>query len=175
MGGAKGSKYGAITPSFVASLKATLPSPAEQLFWRHAPEDKEVALEELEMVSMDRSHHSAGAPELVVYASCTEDIARVLPLCSAHRVPVTTRTTGTGLEGGSIPSHGGVVLSLFRMNKILDFNEEELMVTVQPAVRKSTLNKWLAKKGFFFPVDPGSDAGLGGYTSTGASGTLSVK
>jgi D-lactate dehydrogenase (cytochrome) len=61
------------------------------------------------------------------------------------------------------------------MDKLVKLDVETRTVTVQPGLKKSALNAYLAKYGLFFPVDPGSDAGLGGYTSTGASGTLSVK
>jgi D-lactate dehydrogenase (cytochrome) len=61
------------------------------------------------------------------------------------------------------------------MSRVLDLDEEEMLVTIEPGVEKFQLQKYLAKKGYFFPVDPGSNACMGGYANTGASGTLAVK
>jgi D-lactate dehydrogenase (cytochrome) len=70
---------------------------------------------------------------------------------------------------------GGVVIDVSRMDAVLKLHQDDLMVTVQAGIRKSVLADWLKDKGYMFMVDPGSDATIGGYASTGASGTLSLK
>jgi FAD/FMN-containing dehydrogenase len=74
----------------------------------------------------------------------------------------------TGLEAGAVPELGGVVIDVSRMDAVLKLHREDLMVTVQAGIRKSALAEWLKDKGFMFMVDPGSDATIGGYASTGA-------
>jgi FAD/FMN-containing dehydrogenase len=67
-----------------------------------------------------------------------------------------------------VPELGGVVIDVSRMGAVLKLHREDLMVTVQAGIRKSALAEWLKDKGFMFMVDPGSDATIGGYASTGA-------
>lgn len=125
--------------------------------------------------SKDRSHFDPSEPDVVVLASSTEDVSDTMKFCNSEQIPVTVRGTGTGLEGGSLATCGGVLLDLGQMNKVLHLNQEELLCTLQPGVFKNDFNKYLKPYGLFFGVDPGSNACVGGYASTGASGTLSVK
>ncbi|MFH2075368.1 MAG: FAD-binding oxidoreductase, partial [Pseudomonadota bacterium] len=73
-------------------------------------------------------------PEIVVKATSAEQISEIIKLAQQERVPVTPRGAGTGLSGGAVPVCGGIVLSLEKMNRILEIDQENLMVTVEPGV-----------------------------------------
>ena len=125
--------------------------------------------------SKDESFHTPRLPDVVVFATCTQDVSTALKICNESRTPVVAWGAGTSLEGNSTPIHGGVSLDLTRMDKILRVSGEDLDCTIQPGVRRKQLNEHLSQYGLFFPVDPGADATLGGMASTGASGTTTVK
>jgi glycolate oxidase len=95
-------------------------------------------------------------PEVVVRPGDTAEVSAVLALCNANGIAVTPRGAGTNLSGGTVPSGAGVVLSLDRMNKILDIDPENLTVTVQPAVVTQTLAIAVEAQGLFYPPDPSS-------------------
>ena len=105
----------------------------------------------------------------------TEEVSRIMKVCFEHSIPVTPSGTRTGLEGGSLQILPGVMLDMSNMSQVLELMAEANLVRVQPGVEKLQLNNWLKKYGLFFPVDPGSNACVGGYASTGASGTLSMR
>ena len=125
--------------------------------------------------SKDESFHTPTLPDVVVFATCTQDVATTLKICNEHLTPVVAWGAGTSLEGNSTPIHGGVSLDLSQMDKILRVSGDDLDCTIQPGVRRKQLNEYLSRYGLFFPVDPGADATLGGMASTGASGTTTVK
>ena len=125
--------------------------------------------------SKDESFHTPTLPDVVVFATCTQDVAITLKICNEHLTPVVAWGAGTSLEGNSTPIHGGVSLDLSQMDKILRVSGDDLDCTIQPGVRRKQLNEYLSRYGLFFPVDPGADATLGGMASTGASGTTTVK
>lgn len=115
-------------------------------------------------------------PEAVVEAATTEEVAAVMKLCNEHRVPVTPRGAGTGLVGGAVPLEGGVLLSMTKMNKILDYDTDNMVVRVQPGVLLYDLAEDAEKRGFLYPPDPGEKfATLGGNVSTNAGGMRAVK
>lgn len=115
-------------------------------------------------------------PDAVVEAGSTEEISAVLKLCSEHGVPVTVRGAGTGQAGGSVPVKGGVVLSLKGMNKILEFNETERTLRVQPGVLLQDVKAEAEKHGLYYPPDPGEKtATIGGNAATNAAGPCAVK
>ena len=121
------------------------------------------------------SAYDAAPPEAVVFCESTEDVAAVVALAAAHRVPVIPYGTGTSLEGHLLAVQGGVSIDLSRMNRVLRLNAEDLTVTVQAGVTREQLNREIKDSGLFFPIDPGANASLGGMAATRASGTNAVR
>jgi D-lactate dehydrogenase (cytochrome) len=128
-----------------------------------------------EQHARDASHHAAHTPDLVVWPNNAEEVARILAYANAHGLPVTPWGTGTGLEGGAIPQHGGISLSLARMDAILAVHADDLQVTAQPGLPHQDLNRQLARYGLFFPPDPGANASIGGMLATNAAGIRTVR
>lgn len=116
------------------------------------------------------------APEAVVEAASTEEVAAVLKLCSENDVPVTVRGAGTGQVGGSVPVKGGIVLSVRGMDKILELNESERTLRVQPGVLLQDVKGEVDRHGLYYPPDPGEKtATIGGNAATDAGGPCAVK
>lgn len=125
----------------------------------------------------DASHHAPSSPDAVAYPESDEEVARLLEICNRHRTPVIPYGTGTGVEGGTVATHGGLCIDLGRMNRIVEVNVDDLDATVQAGVTRHGLNRHLAEAGtgLHFPVGPGTDASLGGMAATRASGTEAVR
>ena len=120
--------------------------------------------------------YGKSAPEVVIEATTTEEVAAVMKLCFENSIPVTPRGAGTGLAGGSVPICGGVVLSTTKMNQILSYDKENLNVRVQSGMLLNDLAEDVAKQGLLYPPDPGEKfATLGGNVATNAGGMRAVK
>ncbi|KQW45419.1 MULTISPECIES: FAD-binding oxidoreductase [unclassified Roseateles] len=133
------------------------------------------ALAVREQHGRDESVFDVPPPQAVVFAESEAEVARVVALCAAHRVPVIPYGAGSSLEGHLLAVKGGISLDVSRMNRILRIDAEDLTVTVQPGVTRKALNEALKHEGLFFPIDPGADASLGGMAATRASGTNAVR
>jgi D-lactate dehydrogenase (cytochrome) len=114
-------------------------------------------------------------PDAVVEAESTEEVVAVVKLCAAHGVPIIPFGTGTSVEGHVNAPHGGLCLSLRRMNRILSVNPEDFDVTAEAGTTREQINAYCRDVGLFFPVDPGADASVGGMVATRASGTNAVR
>ena len=116
------------------------------------------------------------APDAVVEAQSTDDVSVVLKICSENDVPVTVRGAGTGQVGGSVPIKGGIVLSVKGMDKILEFNEAERTLRVQPGVLLQDVKSEAESHGLYYPPDPGEKTStIGGNAATDAGGPCAVK
>jgi len=116
-------------------------------------------------------------PEVVLKPAAAEEIAAILRYCNQRKIPVTARAAGTGLSGNALPVHGGVVLSIERMNRILHIDERNLQVTTEPGVITEYLQQTLQQKGLFYPVDPSSRGScfIGGNVALNSGGPRAVK
>jgi len=132
--------------------------------------------ERLEPFSRDAGEGSF-YPDLVLETVSADEIGAILRLANRHRFPVTPRGLGTGLAGGAVASHGGVVLSLAKMNRILSLEEENLIAVVEPGVVTKDLKEAAWRRGLFYPPDPASvdTCSIGGNAATNAGGTSCVK
>ena len=119
-----------------------------------------------------------GAPaDLVVLPGSVGDVSRILTLCNEERVPLVARGAGTGYTGGAVPARGGIVLSLERMNHILEIDPLNLLARVQPNVITGDLQDAVEAVGLFYPPDPASlrQSALGGNVAECAGGPRAFK
>ena len=115
-------------------------------------------------------------PEAAVDAETTEEVSAVMKICAANKIPVTCRGAGTGLVGGCVPLAGGLVLCTRRMNKILEYDMDNLVVRLQPGVLLKDLAADAQSRGLMYPPDPGEKtATVVGNISTNAGGMRAVK
>jgi glycolate oxidase len=116
-------------------------------------------------------------PQAVVFAESVEDVQATVRACAARGVPVVARGAGTGVSGGAHASQGCVVLSLERMNRILDLNPDDETAVVEPGVINADLNAVAATHGLMFAPDPASFrmSTIGGNVATNAGGLRCAK
>ena len=116
-------------------------------------------------------------PQVVVRPRTTGQVAAVMKACHTHRVPVTPIGARTGLSGGALSVHGGVGLALDRMDRIVDIDERNLQVTVEPGVITQVLQEAVAEKGLYYPPDPASRGSctIGGNLAENSGGPRAVK
>ncbi len=125
----------------------------------------------------DETENLLFPPEVVLKPATTAEVQSILKHCQAQHIPVTPRGAGTGLSGGALPHRGGVSLSLERFNKILDIDERNLQVTVEPGVITEVLQNAVKEKGLFYPPDPSSRGScfIGGNIAENSGGPKAVK
>ncbi len=129
-----------------------------------------------------RRQHGAGegladpmAPDAVLFATTTEEVAAAVAICAEHGMPVIAHGAGSSLEGQLQAVEGGLSLDLTGLDRVLEVNGADLDVAVEAGVTREALNHELKAHGLFFPLDPGANATLGGMAATRASGTNAVR
>ena len=116
-------------------------------------------------------------PDLVLLPRTAQEISHIARLCTEHRVPLVVRGAGTGYTGGAVPTHGGVVIALERMNRILEIDEVNLLAVVEPNVINGELQRAVERVGLFYPPDPASleSSSIGGNVAECAGGPRAFK
>tara|TARA_R110002049_G_scaffold182041_2_gene349676 strand:- start:94358 stop:95755 length:1398 start_codon:yes stop_codon:yes gene_type:complete len=119
-------------------------------------------------------HHP---PDAVVLPVTHDQVVRCIQLCNQFTIPLTTRGRGTGTTGASVPISGGIVMSMERMNKIINFNPGNRSVRVQAGVTNLALQNYLLEKNFFWAPDPSSAefCSIGGNLACNAAGPRAIK
>jgi glycolate oxidase len=115
--------------------------------------------------------------DAVVFPSGPEEISAIARLCNERRVPMVPRGAGTGYTGGAVPMQRGVVIALDRLNRILDIDEENLLVVAESNVITGDIQDAVEKVGLFYPPDPASlrQSVIGGNVAEGAGGPRAFK
>lgn len=133
-----------------------------------------------EEISPDYGHDELSLerfpPEIVVLPKSVEEVSQILAYCYERNIPVTPRGAGTGLCGGAVALHGGVLLVTTKLNRILEIDQENLMAVVEPGVLLMELQSSVDELDLFYAPDPGEKtATIGGNVSTNAGGMRAVK
>jgi len=136
-----------------------------------------VGAEEMEPYTHDEVVGLRADPEVVLRVTSAGQVADVFRLAQRERVPVTPRGAGYGLSGGAVPVQGGIVLSMEKMNRILEIDKANLMVTVEPGVITGDIHRAVEAEGLFYPPDPAAldSCSIGGNIAEGAGGPRAVK
>lgn len=127
--------------------------------------------------SKDETDGVQFAPEVVIKPANTDEISRIVKYCFEQSIPVCPRAAGTGLSANSLCVYGGVMLSIERLNSILQIDERSLQVTTEPGVITEHLQNVLKDKGLFYPPDPSSRGTcfIGGNVACNSGGPRAVK
>jgi len=130
----------------------------------------------LEINSRDK-WFASNLPEVVVFARTTLQISKLMAFANGHKIPVTARGAGVGYVGGCVPSRGGIVLSLEKMNRIKEIHAADSVAVVEPGVITGVLQAEARKLGLYYPPDPASlkECSLGGNIATNAGGPRCLK
>lgn len=134
--------------------------------------------EELLVYASDATHYyRKRIPDAVVLPGNTDEVAKVLKYAFTNDIPVTPRGAGSGLAGGCTPVHGGIVMDMKWMNKIIEIDIENLTAEVEAGVVLQTFNRAVEKRKLFYPPDPQSMSvcTIGGNIATRAGGPRGVK
>ncbi|HIG56259.1 MAG TPA: FAD-binding protein [Candidatus Latescibacteria bacterium] len=133
--------------------------------------------EDLSVYAFDGTAMLHNRPACVVLPERGEEVAQILALCNKKAVPVVTRGSGTGLAGGAVPSEGGVVLCLVRLNKIIELDAANLVMVCEPGVLTQKVADEALAAGLFYPPDPGSIkiSTIGGNVANNSGGLRGLK
>lgn len=158
--------YNRVTPRIVDALRAIVGEGSVRT-------DEEA----LEKYAHDETVGLWAQPEVVVFVHSAQEVAEIFRLAVRERIPVTPRGAGYGLSGGAVPVFGGIVLSTEKMNRILEIDQQNLMITVEPGVITGDIHRAVEAEGLFYPPDPASldSCSIGGNIAEGAGGPRAVK
>jgi len=161
--------YQSVTPAVVAQLRAIVGEPyviygepAAMLDYAHD-----------EVAGAEYAH----MPEVVVKPATAVEISRLLRLANRERIPVTPRGAGSGLSCGAVPVYGSILLSLERMNRILEIDRENMVAVVEPGVVTNDINEAVNEYGLFYAGYPMSVelCFIGGNVAENAGGGRAIK
>ncbi len=161
--------YAPLTPPIIDELR-------EIVGEAHLISDEPAAMEDYAHDEVAGEEH-AHMPEAVVKPETAEQISRILKLASRERIPVTPRGAGSGLSCGAVPVCGGIVLSVERMNRILEIDRENMVVVVEPGVVTNDINNAIEEHGLFYAGYPMSVelCFVGGNVAENAGGGRAIK
>ncbi|SCZ00771.1 FAD-binding oxidoreductase [Alkaliphilus peptidifermentans] len=131
-------------------------------------------------INEDFSHDELASvkrmPDALIEVKTTDEVSKVMKYAFDNNIPVTPRGQGTGLVGGAVSLHGGIMMNMSKMNKILELDEENLTLTVEPGVLLMEISKYVESHDLFYPPDPGEkSATIAGNINTNAGGMRAVK
>ncbi|MGH9457900.1 MAG: FAD-binding oxidoreductase [Thermoanaerobaculia bacterium] len=158
--------YGKVTPEVIAELEAAVGRDA-------VVTDPDT----LKPFASDYTEDLVFMPDVAVIPRTTEQVQAMVRVADRHSIPLTPRAGGTGLSGGALPVHGGILFSCHRMNEILEIDRENLVGVVEPGVITQVFQEEVEKVGLFYPPDPASRGSctLGGNVAENAGGPRAVK
>jgi D-lactate dehydrogenase len=141
-----------------------------------AAEDLLTAPEDCWVYGYDNSRRHV-CPQAVVFPTAHEQVISVVTACNRFNVPLTARGRGTGTTGATVPLKGGLIVSLERMNKLIEFSPDNRYITVEPGMTNQQVQDIVKEKGFFWPPDPTSAAfcSIGGNLAYNSAGPRAVK
>ena len=127
--------------------------------------------------SYDATPDMQALPDAVLSPRNTKEVSEILKLCNEHKIPIVPRGSGSNLCGGTCPIEGGIVLLFKHMNQILELDEENLTVTVQPGAITLDIINTVEAKGLFYPPDPSSMkiSTIGGNINENSGGLRGLK
>ena len=131
----------------------------------------------IENYASDQTEDLSYPPAMVLIPESTAEVSSILRYCNQNHLPITVRGAGTGLAGAALATHGGIVLSMQRFDKILYIDERNLQVTTEPGVITQVLQEAVKAEGLFYPPDPASKGScyIGGNVSHNSGGPKAVK
>ncbi|OXS63695.1 glycolate oxidase [Bacillus sp. V-88] len=127
--------------------------------------------------SYDATPNYQSMPDAIIVPRSTGEVSAIVKICNEHGIPIVPRGSGTNLCAGTCPTEGGLVLLFTHMNKILELDEENLTITVQPGVVTLDLIHAVEAKGLFYPPDPSSMkiSTIGGNINENSGGLRGLK
>ncbi|HWL22938.1 MAG TPA: FAD-linked oxidase C-terminal domain-containing protein [Ureibacillus sp.] len=127
--------------------------------------------------SYDATANFQALPDCVVSPRNTEEVSSIVKICNEYKIPIVPRGSGSNLAAGTVPNYGGVVLLFNHMNKLVDFDKENLTITVQPGMITADICQFVEKENLFYPPDPSSMkiSTIGGNISENSGGLRGLK
>jgi glycolate oxidase len=158
--------FGKVTPEIVLLLKSIVGN-----------ENVLIDEDSLKLYSEDETEDLSFFPDVIVSPLSAQEVSGILKIANQYKLPVTPRGGGTGLSGGALAVHGGICLSLGRMNRILEIDEKNFQAVVEPGVITQVFQEEVEKRGLFYPPDPASRGScqLGGNLAECSGGPRAVK
>ena len=164
-----------LTPAILDELRIALDS--DNSSGSSTPSGVITAPNQLQTYECDGLTAFRVTPGAVVLPRTTAQVQSVIRICAKHNIPFVARGSGTGLSGGALPAEGSVVISLARMNRILNIDLPNQQITVQPGVINSNVTAAVFQQGFFYAPDPSSQSvcSIGGNVAENAGGAHCLK